>query len=70
MADNSKPNRGSNVEKAKSNRWTSDPGTVERRDRDRLDTGAQADDLEIVNRTGAGFPTPRRYDQPQHRDKS
>lgn len=52
--------RTSSGGKAEDNRWASDPGTVERRDRDRADPVAEG---EIVNRTGKGHSTPRRYDE-------
>ena len=41
--NNDMPNRASNMAKAEGDRWASDPGTVERQDRDRPETGASAD---------------------------
>ena len=41
--NNDMPNRASNMAKAEGDRWASDPGTVERQDRDRPETGANAD---------------------------
>ena len=60
MDDKQVPERVSDGNKAEGDRWTSDPGTVERRDRDRADPVAEG---EIVNRTGKGQSTPRRYDE-------
>jgi len=48
-ANNDTPNRASNMVKAEGDRWASDPGTVERQDRDRPETGATAD----PSRTGS-----------------
>lgn len=61
MDDKDIPNRASNMEKAEGDRWTSDANTVERRDQERPESGADAED--IVNRSGAGMRTPRRYDE-------
>jgi len=61
MDDKDMPNRASNMEKAEGDRWTSESDTVERRDQDRPESGAYTDD--IVNRSGAGMRTPRRYDE-------
>lgn len=44
MDTNDIPNRASNMEKAEGDRWSSDPATVERRDRERADSGASADE--------------------------
>jgi hypothetical protein len=55
------PNRASNMEKAEGDRWTSESNTVERRDQERPESGAETE--EIVNRSGAGTRTPRRYDE-------
>jgi hypothetical protein len=41
--NNDMPNRAPNMAKAEGDRWASDPGTVERQDRDRPETGASAD---------------------------
>ena len=60
MDDKQVANRASDRNQAEGDRWTSDPGTVERRDRDRSDPVAEG---EIVNRTGKGQSTPRRYDE-------
>ena len=38
------PNRASNMEKAEGDRWSSDPATVERRDRERRESGAAAEE--------------------------
>jgi hypothetical protein len=77
MGDKAIRNRASDVSKAEGDRWSSDPGTVERRDRERPESGTLrvhgsargsaplADTDDIVNRTGAGFATPRRYDEPE-----
>jgi len=61
MDDKNLPNRASNMEKAEGERWTSDPDTVERRDQDRPQLDPDTED--IVNRSGAGMRTPRRYDE-------
>ena len=61
MDDKDMPNRASNMEKAEGDRWTSESNTVERRDQDRPESGAETE--EIVNRSGAGMRTPRRYDE-------
>jgi hypothetical protein len=55
------PNRASNMGKAEGDRWTSESDTVERVDQDRPHALAEPD--EIVNRSGAGMRTPRRYDE-------
>jgi len=68
MADKDMPNRASNMEKAEGDRWGSDSSTVERRDNERMDSGADADDL--VDRSGAHAATPRRYEQPDSRDRN
>jgi len=68
MDDKDMPNRASNMEKAEGDRWTSESNTVERRDQDRPESGAETED--IVNRSGAGMRTPRRYDEgdtPEHK---
>jgi hypothetical protein len=65
MADKDMPNRASNMVKAEGDRWSSDSGTVERRDRERTDSGADIED--IVDRSGAHAATPRRYEQPDYR---
>jgi hypothetical protein len=44
MDTNDIPNRASNMEKAEGDRWSSDPATVERRDRERVNSGASADE--------------------------
>jgi len=61
MDDKDTPNRATDVEKAEGDRWTSESNTVERRDQERPESGADVDD--IVNRSGAGMRTPRRYDE-------
>jgi len=61
MDDKDMPNRATDVEKAEGDRWTSESNTVERRDQERPESGADVDD--IVNRSGAGMRTPRRYDE-------
>ena len=61
MADTDRPNRQSNMEKAEGDRWTSESNTVERRDQERPESGA--DTGEIVNRAGVGTRAPRRYDE-------
>ena len=68
MADKDMPNRASNMEKAEGDRWGSDPNTVEQRDSDRPESGADMED--VVDRTGAHAATPRRYEQPHYRDKN
>jgi hypothetical protein len=64
MKDKDMPNRASNMEKAEGdraegssgrgkdndNRWTSDPDTIERSDRDRLEGGAKAEPAGGKNR--------------------
>ncbi|MEO7274969.1 MAG: hypothetical protein ABIX28_24905 [Vicinamibacterales bacterium] len=55
------PTRASNTEKAEGDGWTSDSNTVERHDQERPESGTDLDD--IVNRSGAGMRTPRRYDE-------
>jgi hypothetical protein len=60
MDDNDMPNRASNMEKAEGDRWTSESDTVEQRDQERPESGADTGDA--VNRSGAGMRTPRRYD--------
>jgi hypothetical protein len=62
MTDKDMPNRASNMEKAEGDRWTSDSETVERRDQDQTRSGAETE--EVINRSGAGTRTPRRYDEP------
>jgi hypothetical protein len=55
MSDTETPNRASNMQKAEGDRmegpespeqdrWSSDPNTVERQDRDRPESGADADE--------------------------
>ena len=61
MDDKDMPNRASNMEKAEGDRWTSESDTVERRDQERPESGA--DTGEIVNRAGVGMRAPRRYDE-------
>ena len=61
MDDKHMPNRASNMEKAEGDRWTSESNTVERRDQERPESGA--DMGEIVNRSGVGRRAPRRYDE-------
>ena len=61
MDDKDIPKRASSMGKAEGIRWTSESNTVERRDQERLESGADLED--IVNRTGAGMRTPRRYDE-------
>jgi len=61
MTERNLPTRASNVEKAEGNRWASEPDTVERVEQDRPEGAPEAD--EIVNRSGAGMRTPRRYDE-------
>ena len=65
-------NRASRTEKAEGDRWSSDSSTVERRDVDRPESGADTDtgDLDTVNRTRRDVQTPRRYDEPETRTKS
>ena len=61
MDDKDMPNRASNMEKAEGDRWTSESNTVERRDQERPESGA--DTGEIVNRAGVGTRATRRYDE-------
>jgi hypothetical protein len=59
MDDKDMPNRASNMEKAEGDRSTSDANTGAGRDQDRPESGGD----DIVNRSGAGMRTPRRYDE-------
>jgi hypothetical protein len=70
MDDKDMRSRTPGSKPADGNRWSSDPSTVERRDLDRPETGADAyADADIVNRTGKGLRTPRRYEAPDVEEK-
>jgi hypothetical protein len=44
MDKSDSPNRASNMDKAEGEKWHSDPATVERRDSERRESGAPADE--------------------------
>ena len=54
MNSNDIPSRAANTDKAEGESWSSDPATVERRDSERRESGAPADEpgAGISNRSG------------------